>query len=49
LQWDRQPFGWEKRADGTLNMTPEIFTIARNFFLANYGAGQSIDNDDGSR
>ena len=46
---DRQPFAWEKQADGvTLNFTPAMLTIHRNFFFANYGAGQAVDNDDGS-
>ena len=29
-------------------MAPLPYVIAKNFFLANYGAGQSVDNDDGS-
>ena len=46
--WDRQPFGWRKLSDGSLDMTPlSPIEITRNFFFANYGAGQSVDNDDG--
>ena len=45
--WDRQPFAWEKTG-GALNFAGLPFTIHRNLFFANYGAGQSVDNDDGS-
>jgi hypothetical protein len=45
----RQPFAWETSASsGELNFTPAMLTIHRNLFFANYGAGQSVDNDDGS-
>ena len=46
--WDRQPFAWDKHTDGTLNLTPSMITIHHNLFFANYGAGQAVDNDDGS-
>ena len=46
--WDRQPFIWERQPGKAPNMVPQTYTIANNFFLANYGAGQSVDNDDGS-
>ena len=46
--WDRQPFVWENSEAGTPNLQPKTYTIAANFFLANYGSGQSVDNDDGS-
>ena len=31
-----------------MNFTPAMLTIHRNFFFGNYGAGQAVDNDDGS-
>ena len=46
--WDRQPFVWETQPGKVPNLTPKVYTISGNFFLANYGAGQSVDNDDGS-
>eukprot|EP01051_Picozoa_sp_SAG22_P012285 SAG22_NODE_1261_length_4977_cov_9.689832_4_plen_114_part_00 len=46
--WDRQPFAWEKKDDGSLNLAPSTLTIHRNFFFANYGAGQAVDNDGSS-
>jgi hypothetical protein len=46
--WDRQPYAYERKPDGSLNLSPANITIHRNLFFANYGAGQSVDNDDGS-
>ena len=47
--WDRQPFltdVGQKAPEPDLN--PAYNTISRNFFIGNYGASMSIDNDDGS-
>jgi hypothetical protein len=45
--WDRQPFLTTLR-DGTPSFIPIMRTIAYNFIVANYGASESVDNDDGS-
>eukprot|EP00928_Gymnodinium_smaydae_P099579 TRINITY_DN9543_c0_g4_i1.p1 TRINITY_DN9543_c0_g4~~TRINITY_DN9543_c0_g4_i1.p1 ORF type:complete len:904 (-),score=125.31 TRINITY_DN9543_c0_g4_i1:128-2839(-) len=47
--WDRQPFLTDV-AGGPLTSSfdPAPNTIASNFIWANYGAGQGVDNDDGS-
>eukprot|EP00039_Didymoeca_costata_P023769 m.8181 g.8181 ORF g.8181 m.8181 type:complete len:1067 (-) comp3851_c0_seq2:220-3420(-) len=51
--WDRQPFIWERKnisdsIRNVPNLTPKPIVIENNFIFANYGAGQSVDNDDGS-
>lgn len=45
--WDRQPF-LTKLRNGTASFVPLNRTITRNFIVANYGASQGVDNDDGS-
>jgi hypothetical protein len=45
--WDRQPFLADLR-DSTPSFVPLKRTIAFNFIIANYGASQGVDNDDGS-
>jgi hypothetical protein len=45
--WDRQPF-LTKLRNGTATFVPLNRTITRNFIVANYGASQGVDNDDGS-
>jgi len=42
--WDRQPFAW----DDEYGFKPKPTTIERNLIVANFGAGWSVDNDDGS-
>jgi len=44
--WDRMPFLWDETGDFGFD-TPET-VIERNLIFANYGASQSVDNDDGS-
>ena len=48
--WDRQPYIWERNPAYPYhpNAIPKYLTIAENFIFANYGAGQAVDNDDGS-
>jgi hypothetical protein len=45
--WDRQPFLTDLR-DGRKSFVPLARIIAFNFIIANYGASQGVDNDDGS-
>lgn len=45
--WDRMPF-LTKVAGGTPSFTPAPITIRDNLIVANYGASQGVDNDDGS-
>jgi hypothetical protein len=45
--WDRQPFLTDLR-DGRESFIPLARKIAFNFIIANYGASQGVDNDDGS-
>ena len=44
--WDRQPFLWDATGQYGFNTPPHI--VSKNFLVANYGASQGIDNDDGS-
>jgi len=44
--WDRQPFLWDQSGRYGFDTPPT--TIKHNFILANYGASQGVDNDDGS-
>ena len=44
--WDRQPFLWDASNEYGYATPPHLVT--KNFIVANYGASQGIDNDDGS-
>lgn len=44
--WDRQPFLWDASGEYGFDTPPS--TLSENFLVANYGASQGIDNDDGS-
>jgi len=44
--WDRQPFLWDAAGNYGYDTPPHLVT--KNFIVANYGASQGIDNDDGS-
>ena len=47
--WDRQPYLTDVKHPGappTYNAA--LTTIRNNFVIANYGASQGVDNDDGS-
>ena len=46
--WDRQPFMTKVRDGVTRSYSPADNEVATNFIIANYGASQGIDNDDGS-
>lgn len=47
--WDRLPYGWELRADGTLNTDKKQYDeIVANFFVGNWYGQEAVDNDDGS-
>eukprot|EP00980_Cylindrotheca_fusiformis_P030251 scaffold24611_cov166-Cylindrotheca_fusiformis.AAC.4 len=46
--WDRQPFLTTLRDGVTKSFDPIPRTIRHNFIIANYGASQGVDNDDGS-
>ena len=45
-RWDRQPFLWDASGKYGYDTPPHL--VAKNFIVANYGASQGIDNDDGS-
>jgi len=45
--WDRQPFVTEI-ANGSPSFTPAMSEVSSNFIIANYGASQGFDTDDGS-
>jgi hypothetical protein len=44
--WDRQPFLWDASGKQGYDTPPSV--ISGNFLVANYGASQGVDNDDGS-
>jgi hypothetical protein len=44
--WDRQPFLWDTSGRYAFDTPPT--RIHRNLILANYGASQGVDSDDGS-
>ena len=46
--WDRQPFLTTLRDGQTKSFNPIPREIQHNFIIANYGASQGVDNDDGS-
>lgn len=46
--WDRQPFLTTLRDGVTKSFEPLPREINGNFIIANYGASQGVDNDDGS-
>jgi hypothetical protein len=46
--WDRQPFLTTLRDGVTKSFEPLPREINENFIIANYGASQGVDNDDGS-
>lgn len=46
--WDRQPFLTTLRDGKTPSFDPKPRQIDNNFIIANYGASQGVDNDDGS-
>jgi hypothetical protein len=46
--WDRQPYLTTLRDGKTKSFVPLLRTIQHNFIVANYGAAQGVDNDDGS-
>jgi hypothetical protein len=46
--WDRQPFLTTLRDGQTKSFDPVPREIDHNFIIANYGASQGVDNDDGS-
>eukprot|EP00934_Nitzschia_sp_Nitz4_P006339 Nitzschia sp. Nitz4//scaffold304_size22322//19029//21871//NITZ4_008574-RA/size22322-snap-gene-0.3-mRNA-1//-1//CDS//3329547079//6329//frame0 len=46
--WDRQPFLTTVKDGQTPSFEPLPRLIDRNFIIANYGASQGVDNDDGS-
>ena len=48
LDRDRQVYAWTKDDNGALVSKPLDIEISHNFVFANYGAGQAVDNDDGS-
>jgi hypothetical protein len=46
--WDRQPFLTTLRDGVTKSFDPIPRVIQNNYIIANYGASQGVDNDDGS-
>ena len=46
--WDRQPFLSDVLDGSTYSFTPAFNDISHNFLLGNYGAVNTVDNDDGS-
>ena len=47
--WDRQPYLTKHRDGKTPSFNPIPREIIGNFIIANYGADQGVDNDDGEK
>ena len=46
--WDRQPFMTDVWETGKPSFVPKRREISRNMIIANFGASEGVDNDDGS-